>query len=128
MYIEGGSPFFFMQEAIKNNFGSYIHKRLDSSIVYISESAGSVCAGVDIAANSRPGKSLEDYDLQGSAGFKFVNFAIIPHWGQLDKKPDHLTYKIPRAYREDYPYILLTNNQYVEVTDDGYKIIDVSKT
>jgi dipeptidase E len=127
MYVEGGSPFFFMQESNKNNFGDYVKKRVETGMVYISESAGSVCAGIDIAANSRPGKSLEDYDLPSSAGFNLVNFAIIPHWGQADKKPDHLTYKVPRAYHEDYPYILLTNNQYVEVTDDWHKIIDVIK-
>lgn len=96
-------------------------------MIYISESAGSVCAGADIAANSRPGKSLANYDLPNSAGFRFVNFAILPHWGQDDKKPDYFAYKIPQAYKEDFPYILLSNSQYVEVTDDWYKIIDVNK-
>ena len=125
MYVEGGNPFFFMQEANKNNFGSYIKKRLDSGMIYISESAGSVVAGPDIAANSRPGKSLQNYDLQSSAGFSFVNFCILPHWGQKEKREDYFKYKIPQSYKEDFPYILLTNNQYVEVTDDWYKIIDI---
>ncbi len=127
MYVEGGSPFFFMQEAHKNNFGDYIKKRLESGMVYISESAGSVCAGIDIAANSRPGKSLADYDLPNSKGFGLVNFSVLPHWGQKEKREDYFTYKIPQAYKEDFPYILLSNNQYVEVTDDWYKIIDVSQ-
>lgn len=127
MYVEGGNPFFFMQKALKNNFGDYIKKRLESGMIYISESAGSVCAGVDIAANSRPGKSLQDYDLPSSAGFNLVNFSILPHWGQKEKTEDYLKYKIPQSYKEDFPYILLANNQYVEVTDDWYKIIDVSQ-
>ncbi len=126
MYVEGGNPFFFMQESLKNNFGDYLKKRLDSGMIYVSESAGSVCAGIDIAANSRPGKSLENYDLPNSAGFGFVNFAILPHWGQEDKKPDYFAYKIPQSYKEDFPYVLLTNSQYVEATDDWYKIIDVT--
>ncbi len=127
IYVEGGSPFFFMQEALKNNFGDYVKKRLQLGMIYISESAGSVCAGADIAANSRPGKSLQNYDLHSSAGFSLVNFAILPHWGQEDKKPDHLTYKVPQSYKEDFPYILLSNNQYAEVDGDWYKIIDVSR-
>jgi dipeptidase E len=126
MYVEGGSAFFFMQEAYKNNFGDYVKKRLKYGMIYISESAGSVCAGIDIAANSRPGKSLENYDLPSSAGFGIVNFAILPHWGQQEKRDDYFTYKIPQAYKEDFPYILLTNNQYVEVTEDWYKIVDVA--
>ena len=127
MYVEGGSAFYFMQQVYKTNFGEYVKKRVESGMVYISESAGSVCVGIDIAANSRPGKALEDYDLPSSAGIKLVNFAILPHWGQPDKKSDHLTYKAPRAYRDDYPYILLANTQYVEVMNDWYKIIDVAK-
>ena len=126
MYVEGGSPFFFMQKALKNNFGDYVKKRLDSGMIYISESAGSIVAGPDIAANSRPGKSLENYDLPNSSGFNLVNFAILPHWGQESKKTDYFTYKIPQAYKEDFPYILLANNQYVEVTDDWYKRVDVT--
>ncbi len=86
MYVEGGNPFFFMQEAHKNNFGDYLKRRLEQGMVYISESAGSVCAGIDIAANSRPGKSLENYDLPNSSGFGLVNFVILPHWGQKEKK------------------------------------------
>lgn len=126
MYVEGGNPFFFMQEANKNNFGDYIKKRLESGMIYISESAGSVCAGADIAANSRPGKSLQNYDLQSSVGFNLVNFAILPHWGQESKKVDYFAHKIPRSYKEDFSYILLANNQYIDVTDDWYKIVDVT--
>jgi dipeptidase E len=126
MYVEGGSAFFLMQEAIKNNFGGYIKKRLESGMVYISESAGSVCAGPDIAAQSRPGKSLQNYDLPNSAGFNIVDFCFMPHWGQKEKREDYFTYKIPQSYKEDYPYLLLTNNQYVEVTDGWYKIVDVT--
>ncbi len=125
IYVEGGNPFFFMQEAHKNNFGDYLKKRLDSGMIYISESAGSIVAGVDIAANSRPGKSVVDYDLPNSTGFNFVNFAILPHWGQKEKFEDHTKYKIPQAYKEDFPVILLSNSQYVEVEDNSYKIVDL---
>lgn len=126
MYVEGGSAFFLMQEAYKNNFGDYVKKRLKSGMIYISESAGSVVAGPDISANSRPGKSLKDYDLPNAAGFGLVNFNILPHWGQKEKREDYIAYKVPQSYKEDFPYILLSNNQYVEVTDDWYKIIDVT--
>lgn len=125
MYVEGGSPFYFMQEAHNNNFGEYVHRRLNKGMLYISESAGSVVAGIDIAANSRPGKSYKDYDLVDTKGFGFVNFVILPHWGQESKKSDYFAYKIPQSYNEDYPIIPLSNNQFVEVEDDWYKIIDI---
>ncbi|EKD80740.1 MAG: hypothetical protein ACD_40C00019G0006 [uncultured bacterium] len=127
MYVEGGNPFFFMQEAHKNNFSDYVKRRLRQGMIYISESAGSIVAGPDIAANSRPGKSLQNHDLPNSAGFGLVNFVILPHWGQKEKREDYFAHKIPQSYKEDFPYILLTNNQYVEVEGDWYKIIDVTK-
>ncbi len=127
IYVEGGNPFFFMQESYKNNFDDYVKQRVDNSMIYISESAGSVCAGVDIAANSRPSKSIEDYELPDSRGFGLVNFCTLPHWGQKEKRDDYFTYKIPQAYKEDYAYIPLTNYQYLEVEDDWINIVDITK-
>lgn len=123
IYMEGGNTAFVLQQAKKNNFGKYITARVNNGMIYISESAGSVIAGPDIYANSRPGKAPIDYGLTDTAGFNLVNFEIMPHWGMENKKPDYMKYKIPQSYNEDFPYILLLNNQYVEVTDDWYKII-----
>jgi dipeptidase E len=126
MYVEGGNSFYFMQEAEKVNFGEYIRRRLDEGMIYISESAGSVVAGADIAANSRPGKSYKDYQLSSTRGFGFINCVILPHWGQEGKKSDYLTYKVPQSYNENFTNVLLSNNQYIEVDHDWYKIIDIT--
>lgn len=125
MYVEGGNSAYLQQESQKNNFEAYVKKRLDQGMVYLSESAGSVIAGADIAANSRPGKSFTDYNLSSSAGFGLVNFVILPHWGQASKKDNFMNYKIPQSYQTDFPYILLSNNQYVEVVDDWWSIVDL---
>lgn len=127
IYVEGGSAFYFMQEALKNNFGDYIKKRLESGMIYISESAGSVVMGPDIAAQSRPGKSQKDYVLPDSRGFNIVNFCFMPHWGQTEKREDYMTYKIPQSYNDGFPYLLLTNNQYAEVDDNSYRIVDIAQ-
>ncbi len=126
IYMEGGNTAFTLQQAQKNNFGKYIKQRVNDGMIYISESAGSVIAGPDIYANSRPGKAPKDYGLTDTKGFGLVNFEIMPHWGLEDKKSDYMAHKIPQSYNEDFPYILLLNNQYVEVTDDWYKIVEVS--
>ena len=126
IYMEGGNTAFVLQQAQKNNFGNYIKERVNNGMIYISESAGSVIAGPDIFANSRPGKTPADYGLTDTKGFGLVDFEIMPHWGMKNKKPDYMKYKIPQSYNEDFPYILLLNNQYVEVTDDWYKIVEVS--
>lgn len=125
VYVEGGNTAYLLQQAQKNDFGKYITSRVNDGMIYISESAGSVIAGPDIFANSRPGKSPADYGLTDTKGFGLVNFVILPHWGKESKKSDYMTYKIPQSYNEDFPYILLANNQYIEVQDDWYKIFDL---
>lgn len=127
IYVEGGNTTFLLKQAQSNNFGRYIKKRVEDGLIYISESAGSVIAGPDIYANSRPGKAPKDYGLTDTSGFGLVNFEIMPHWGMENKKPDYMKYKIPQAYNENFPYILLSNTQYVEVEDGWYKIVDVSQ-
>jgi dipeptidase E len=127
MYVEGGNPFYMLQQAQKNNFAQYVEDRIKSGLIYISESAGSVVASADIAANARPGKSAGDYELSSTRGFNLVNFAILPHWGAGNKKKDYFTYKIPQSYNEDFPYVLLPNDQYIEVEDEWYKIVKVNQ-
>ena len=127
MYVEGGNSAYLLQKSQANNFGKYVVDRVNSGLIYISESAGSVIAGVDISSNYRPGKSASDYGLSSTRGFNLVNFVILPHWGKEDKKANYMTHKIPQSYNEDFPYILLTNNQYIEVEGDWCKIIDISK-
>lgn len=127
IYVEGGNPFYMLQESQRTHFDQYLFERVSNGMVYISESAGSVVAGIDIAANSRVGKSVSDYDLSTSSGFSFINFGFMPHWSMASKKKDYQQSKVPQSYKEDFPHLLLTNNHYVEVTGDWYKIIDISK-
>lgn len=127
IYVEGGNTAYLLKQAQANNFGKYLVDRVNNGMVYVSESAGSVIAGPDIYANSRPGKAPVDYGLTDTKGFGLVNFEIMPHWGMEDKKPDYMSRKVQQSYKEDFPYILLTNNQYVEVTEDWYKIVDITK-
>lgn len=126
MYIEGGNTAYLLQQSKENNFGGYIKKRIEDGMIYISTSAGSVIAGPDIASNGRPGKTVQDFGLTESYGFNLVNFVVLPHWGDPKKRNDYEKYKIPTSYQEKYPHVMLSDNQYVEVTDDWYKIVEVS--
>lgn len=122
MYVEGGNVAYLLQQAQRNNFGSYVKQRIEMGMIYIASSAGSVIMGPDIAANGRPGKTPADYGLTETTGFSIVNFVIMPHWGAQEKKEAYFKHKIPQAYQEDNPYVLLANNQYVEVINDTFQI------
>lgn len=126
MYVEGGNAAYLLKQAQQNNFGQYVTQRIGGGMIYIACSAGSIIVGPDIISADRPGKTAKDYGLTDTTGFGLVDFVIMPHWGDPEKKNIYLDYKIPHSYNEDHPYILLRDSQYIEVTDDWYKIIDVS--
>lgn len=124
MYVEGGDPFFLLKQADSNNFVNYVTKRVEEGMIYLSESAGSVVAGIDIRANGRPGKNAEKYGLKNTSGINFINAVFMPHWGLESKRSDYSEHKFPQTYHEDYPYIFLPNNCYIEITKDSWKIIN----
>lgn len=125
MYVEGGNPFSTLKIAQTNNFAAYVHSRIKEGMIYVSESAGSVLAGADIAANSRPGKSAKEYGLTDTKGISLINAVFMPHWGQGIKRKDYVESKYPQTYLEDYPYIFLPNNQYLELEDAKFRVITV---
>ena len=125
IYVEGGDPFYFLNQAQSNNFISYITKRVEDGMVYVSESAGSVVAGMDIRANGRPGKNAEKYGLTNTHGINFLNAVFMPHWGLENKRADYNEHKYPQTYNEDYPYIFLPNNCYIEIVGNSWKIVSI---
>lgn len=125
MYVEGGNSYYLLQESQKNGFGEFIRKRVGEGMIYISTSAGSVIAGPDIEAVRQDKRAILAPELQGTKGFGLVNFVPMLHWGQEDRRELYNGYRIEHIYNEDYPYILITDHQYIEVCDDWYQIIDV---
>ncbi|TXH03024.1 MAG: hypothetical protein E6R05_03480 [Candidatus Moraniibacteriota bacterium] len=127
MYVEGGNPFSTLKIAQTNNFAKYVRGRVESGMIYVSESAGSVLAGIDVSANSRPGKGVKEYGLTDTKGVGLINAVIMPHWGQGPKREDYSEYKYPQTYKEDYSYIFLPDTKYIEVRGVKSRIIDTTK-
>ncbi len=127
MYVEGGNPFSTLKIAQTNNFAKYVRDRVEGGMIYVSESAGSVLAGIDVTANSRPGKGVKEYGLTDTKGIGLINAVIMPHWGQSPKRDDYTEYKYPQTYKEDFSYIFLPDSKYIEVSVVGSRIIDTTK-
>lgn len=127
MYIEGGNSYYLLQESQKNDFGEFIKKRVEKGMIYISTSAGTVIAGPNIEPVRQDSRAILAPDLNGTKAYGLVDFVVMPHWGQEKRRDLFNDYRLKHIYQEDYPYILLNDHQYVEVTDDWYKIMDVTK-
>ncbi len=127
IYVEGGNPYYLLQESQKNGFGDYVAKRVKAGMIYISTSAGSVIMGPDIEPVRRAETTPLAPNLKGTIAYGIVPFVIMPHWGNQALRKLYDEYRLKHIYNEAYPYILLTDQQYVEVEGDWLTIMDVSK-
>lgn len=127
MYIEGGNSFYLLQESQKNGFGEYVKSRVDHGLIYISTSAGSVIAGPDIEPVSRIEQTSLAPELNGTKGYGLIDSVIMPHWGSEEKRAFYENFRFKKIYNEEFRYILLSDKQYLEVKDNFYRIVDVSK-
>lgn len=124
IYLSGGNTLHLLSESYKSGFIDYIKELIKNGKVYIGTSAGSIIAGPSVPEYL---KDSENYsDVENKPAYGFVNFTVVPHWGSEHFRKEYLGRRLEIAYKEDgYPYILLTNDQYIIVEDDNYKIIDL---
>lgn len=126
MYVEGGNSYYLLQEAQKNGFGEFVAKRVSEGMVYLGTSAGSVIVGPDIEPVRRDETTPLAPELRGTKAFGIVPFVVMPHWGDPNRRALYNDHRIKHIYHEDYPYVFISNNQYVEVINGSWRIISVS--
>ena len=126
IFMSGGNSYYLLEKIQQSNTGKVLKEAVDSGIPYIGSSAGSVIAGPSI----KPVGKLDDIDkapnLKGFKALGLVDFVVYPHWG-FEKYRDESNENIKENYVKDYKFILLTDNQYVRVEGDMYKIEEIEK-
>ena len=122
LFFSGGNTFYLLQKIQESNSAEVIKNFVENGKIYIGSSAGSLIAGPDIY----PAHFADDIKMApkiiGYEGLGLVDFMPLPHWGHEDFKKAFLGGLIKSIYNNEHKIILLTNNQYVEVKDDTYKI------
>lgn len=122
--IEGGNTFYLLEQIQKSNCAGIVRQMVENGTPYLGSSAGSIIAGPDIY----PVRHLDtDHfsELKDFAGLNLVDFIIFPHWGSDYFKELYLDRRMDYNYNDNHKYMLLTDNQYIEVQDDWQRIIDV---
>lgn len=127
IYLSGGNTLYLLRQSHKSGFYSLIKDLVyKNGKTYIGTSAGSIITGPKI-----PDYLLEKDDVAGAEnqeGYGFVDFTVVPHWGNEDFRDDYLNERLEIAYRKDQvPLVMLTDNQYIRIQDDEYEFVDVSK-
>lgn len=123
--IEGGNTFYLLEQIQQSGCSEVLRKLIIDGKIYIGSSAGSIIAGPNIY----PVRHLDDDDfphLKGFEGLNLVDFVVFPHWGSEYFKGLYLNRRLEYNYNNKYKYMLLTDNQYLEVEEGCIKFIDVA--
>lgn len=125
VFVSGGNTFYLLQESQKTGFIKIIREKVEKGLPYIGSSAGSVIAGPNI----EPVLGIDDANLapeiKDYAGYNLVNFTILPHWGSEHFKNSYLNNNLEVMYKNTDIQITLNNDQYIEVVDDQFRIINM---
>ncbi len=126
IYIEGGNTFYLLEKSQQSGFMEIIRDLiLKDEKIYIGTSAGSIIAGKDTYPTLRLDDASLAPNLKGYDGYGLVDFTILPHWGSKSFKELYLNRRLEHAYEGNSQLILLRDNQYIEVKDDWYQIVEV---
>ncbi len=80
LHVSGGNTFFLLQEIKRKNLIEFIRERIDSGMVYVGESAGTLITCPDIFyADDMDNKSLAS-ELKNTRGLDIIPFYPLPHY------------------------------------------------
>ncbi len=127
IHVNGGNSFYLLLQAKKSGFDQFIRKQVDKGVIYTGSSAGSIIASPDIDISRKLETKVYEKELPDTRGFNLVDFIILPHWGSPIFKDLYLNQRLETAYKKGNKIILLNDDQYVEVKDGHYQIVDVNK-
>lgn len=129
IHVNGGNTFYLLLQAKKSGFDKFITKFVENGGIYIGSSAGSIIASPDIGVTRMLDTKQYEEELNklgNTKSFNLVDILIFPHWGSEHFKERYLNHRLNTAYNSDNKIILLTDYQYVSLTGDTYKIIDIN--
>jgi dipeptidase E len=117
IFVAGGNAFFLLEKMRSSGFKEVLKSCLKKDVLYIGSSAGSVvmCPDIEYVSSMDDPKeaNLKEYN-----GLRLVEFYILPHCGR-----EKYAARIEKILHEnkDKKFELLTDEEYIEVTDKGYK-------
>ena len=125
LFVAGGNTFYLLEKSQQCGFIDVARELvLKDDKIYIGSSAGSVIAGPDIYPVFIADDVSLAPNLKGYKGFGLVDFLVFPHWGNNKFKDNYLNKRLDHSFNDTNQTILLRDNQYIEVKDDWYRIVE----
>jgi len=125
IHVNGGNTFYLLLQARKSGFDKFVKEHVKQGGIYTGSSAGSIIASPNIEISRVIERECYEEELITFEGFNLVDCNILPHWGSGGFKSEYRLRRLKTAYKPENKIILLNDNQYVDVENDRYKIVDV---
>ena len=123
IHLNGGDTKYLIEKIHQTKFHKWITSKVSTGTIFTSSSAGGIVAGPSIPSFYYDPKEITEEAVKGMS---LVNFSLLPHWGRESYKDSYLNDRLKRVYGENHqPFLILNNHQYIKVTNDTYKIVDV---
>jgi len=126
IHMAGGNAFYLLKKVYEVDFLRIMKDLIKRGGIYIGQSAGSYLASPSFEPTLNPSR-MEDADkLDSFKCANLVDFTVLPHFGREDTREKYLKHRCKHIFGSGDKIILLTDNQYVRVQEDGmYKIEEV---
>lgn len=122
--MSGGNTYFLLQEIQRAGCADYIRQRVEEGLIYIGSSAGSIVAGPSLALIGDLDDRLLAPDLKNDEGLGMTDVIVFPHWGSPHFQKSYEKC-MQNGYKKGNKIVLLTDDQYLWVRDDWYKIMSI---
>ena len=121
VFISGGNTFYLLQELKRKNLIPYLKERIETGLLYIGESAGSVIAAPDIEYASVIDDETVATELDDYAGLNLVDFYIVPHF---EEEPFvESSRNTVELYKDKLDLKLINNKEAILVENNNFTII-----
>lgn len=127
--VGGGNTYYLLEAIKKAKALKVIQQAVKKGMIYVGASAGAVVATKSIENVGDFDDKSEAPSLKSYDALNLIDLCLFVHWGSPDLEKDgSQTLKIIKKYfKRKEKIVFLRDDQYLEVTDDAYKIVSAKK-
>ena len=121
IFVAGGNTFYLLQKIRESGVDQVIKKMVESGVIYIGSSAGSIVVGPSLEPIKASDDPSQAPQLKSFEGLGFVDFVVLPHSGKEKYLAKHNA--LAEEYKDQYKLIPITDEQAIAVENGDFKII-----
>ena len=121
LMVSGGNTFYLLQELQQKKLLPLIRTKVQTGMIYVGESAGSILAAPDIFYSCAMDQPERAPQLHGTTALGLINFYPVPHVGE--EYFASAAEQICCEYKDTVELVCINNYQFIVVNETGYRVL-----